>query len=107
MRYAQTIAFMALTFISYIQVFNVRHLRDPIWKTELFHNRYLNASVIGVVILQIAIVYIEPVANLLKLETIGFKEWLLVFGCALVTILINEIVKAILRHVEKDKTQAR
>ena len=107
LRYAQTIAFMALTFISYIQVFNVRHLRDPIWKTELFHNRYLNASVIGVVILQIAIVYIEPVANLLKLETIGFKEWLLVFGCALVTILINEIVKAILRHVEKDKTQAR
>lgn len=105
LRFGQTVAFLALTLISYIQVYNVRHMREPIWKTGVFKNKLLTGSVIGVILLQISIVYIEPIANLLKVEQIGFKEWLFIFGCALMTIVINEVVKGFLRWKDKKKEE--
>ncbi|WP_262365987.1 cation-translocating P-type ATPase [Bacillus sp. E214] len=103
LRVGQTVAFMALTFISYMQVYNVRHLRKPIWKTDVFSNKYLNWSVIGVILLQLAVVYIEPFAKLLKIEPIGLREWILIFFCTIGTIVVNEIVKGFLRYYEKRK----
>lgn len=90
---ARTIAFTTLGFTSLIYVFSCRSLRYPIWKKNMFENKYLILAVVNGFILQIAAVYFPPLQEIFRTKPLGFVDWLYILLVCLVIVGAIEVTK--------------
>ncbi len=75
---ARTIAFSAVVMFELLFVFNCRSETNPIWKTNIFSNKFLLASVILGLLLQIALVYIPFFNTIFKTVPLNLVDWLII-----------------------------
>ncbi|WP_445683294.1 cation-translocating P-type ATPase [Sporosarcina sp. FSL W7-1349] len=89
----QTMAFIALSFSQLIHSLNFRSMDQSIFKAGIWKNKFLIASILFGIVMQVAIVSITPIANVFSVHSLGLTEWAIIAGLSLLPLLINEAVK--------------
>ena len=99
-----TMAFMTLATSQLFHAFNMKS-EHSIFNRHLFKNKYLIASFIIGLGLQLLICYIPPIATLFKVVRLEAKYLLICLGLAFSTIIIVEISKLFNTLIEKNKNK--
>jgi len=94
LKFGRTIAFATLASIDLIYVFAYKNLKKPIIKTEnFFQNKFMFFGVAYGFLLLFLAIYLPFLNKVLGTIPLGPFHWLLIFGVALLTTLIVELVK--------------
>ena len=94
----QTMMFTTLAFLQVFQAIALRSHTESILRISLFGNRVMVAIVALVVALQLAVLYIPPVAGgFLKVEPLGVLDLLIAAGVGSLTLIGIEVEKLIKR----------
>lgn len=101
--YSRTIIFVGLSLSSLLYIHSCRSLRQNIWHVNPFTNGFLNFSILFGVGLIVLAVYLPPLQKILDTVPLGLKEWLLLFGVAVLNVFLVELLKKvfILRNYKK------
>jgi hypothetical protein len=91
---ARTLAFMTLALTQLAHVFNARSPRPVLFSRRLFQNRWVWAAIALTVGMQLAVVYVPPLARLLGTRPLAAGDWLLVAACSAITLVLGQLVKA-------------
>lgn len=91
--HAQTMAFITLSFSQLIHSFNFRSMNQSVFKVGIFKNKFLLASTLVGIIIQVLIVSIGPIAKMFSVQSLGSMDWIIVAGLSLLPLIINELVK--------------
>ncbi len=93
----RTVAFTTFAIFQVFNVFNCRALDRQFWEVRT-KNKYLVASVLGVILMQLAIVYLPPIQAIFDTMALGLHDWLLILGTAALIIPANILVLPILNR---------
>ena len=74
-----------------VRAYANRSLRVPLHR--LAPNRFLVAACIGVVLIQVAIPYVPPLAEAFRATPLTIEDWLLVVVVALAPAVVAEVVR--------------
>jgi len=89
----QSLMFVALGINSLFNIFACRSLRQPFFRSSLFNNKFLIASVIlGLSLLCLA-VYFPPLQLLLRTQPLRITEWFILLGLGIANFLAIEVIK--------------
>jgi Ca2+-transporting ATPase len=91
---ARTLAFMTLALTQLAHVFNARSPRPVLFSRRLFQNRWVWGAIALTVGMQLAVVYVPPLARLLGTRPLAAGDWLLVAACSALTLVLGQLVKA-------------
>lgn len=93
LEFARTVTFVALGMNTFFYIFAIRGFRLPVYKLNPFDNKYLLATLmLGMTLILIA-VYIPFFNTLLHTVPLGFSEWWILIGYAILSIVVYEIGK--------------
>lgn len=95
--HAQTIAFVVLSGTQLIHALNMRSSDKSIFKIGLFSNMYLIYAMIVGISLQMAVIYIPPIARMFNVIPLTLADWGLVIILSLIPLVINEIIKLFIK----------
>ncbi len=91
----RTIMFVAISLDSIFLAFSFKNLREPIWKTALFSNKYLLVGLMVSVSLLVVALTWAPIMLLLSLVPITFTNVLLLALLGIANIVVVEFAKMI------------
>ncbi len=91
--HAQTLAFVVLSGTQLVHSLNMRNENKSIFKIGLFSNMYLIGSILLGVLLQLAVIYIPPIANVFNVVPLTLSDWAIVFGLSIIPLIVNEVIK--------------
>lgn len=100
--YARTMSFVVIVASQLFYSLTMRSSTKSIFKIGLFSNKYLVGAIIVGFILQIGVISIPFLANAFKVHNLSLGDWDLVIILALIPLIVNELIKLIMRAVEKD-----
>ncbi|MDP3735535.1 MAG: cation-transporting P-type ATPase [bacterium] len=89
----RTLMFVALSIDSIFFSFSLKNLREPVWKLNLFSNRYLLMALTSSITLLFTALFFPPVRTLLSLVPLGAPELLFLLGVGLVNLATIEVGK--------------
>ena len=89
----RTLMFVALSVDSIFFSFSLKNLHEPVWKLNLFSNRYLLLALASSIILLLTTLFVPSVRTLLSLVPLGITELLFLLGVGLVNLAIIEAGK--------------
>lgn len=95
--HAQSIAFVVLSGTQLFHSLNMRSSTKSIFKIGLFSNMYLIGAIVLGFLLQLAVMYIPPIANLFNVIPLTLRDWGIVLGLSIVPLVVNEIRKLFIR----------
>ncbi|KEZ86167.1 ATPase [Clostridium sulfidigenes] len=95
--HAQTIAFVVLSGTQLIHSLNMRSSDKSIFKIGLFSNMYLIYAMVVGIALQMAVIYIPPIARMFNVIPLTLADWGLVIILSLIPLVINEIIKLFIK----------
>lgn len=95
-----TMAFLTMSMCEIFHSFNMRSRRSSIFTLQT-HNKWLWGSGILAFILTTIVIEVPPIAALFEFETIGFMQYIIAMGLAILIIPMVEIVKAFQRSADK------
>lgn len=98
--YARTMAFVVLAASQLFYSLTMRNSSKSILQVGLFTNKYLIGAIVVGLILQLGVISIPFFANAFKVQMLSLFDWCLVFGFALIPVLVNEVVKFFARRKE-------
>lgn len=99
--HAMTVAFITLSLAELLFAFVIRSDRKSILKTGLFTNPQLLIGVILILLIQICVIFIEPISSIFNLIHLDKSLYLLSIGAALVYMFMAEIAKLVTAKVFK------
>jgi len=99
--YARTMAFVVLAASQLFYSLTMRNTTKSIFQVGLFSNMYLIGAIIVGFILQLGVISIPFLAKAFKVQMLSARDWLLVFGFALIPLIINELIKLWMRRKEQ------
>lgn len=99
--YARTMAFVVLAASQLFYSLTMRNSSKSILQVGLFTNKYLIGAIVVGLILQLGVISIPFFASAFKVQMLSLFDWGLVFGFALVPVLVNEVIKFFARMREK------
>ncbi len=99
--YARTMAFMTIVSCQLLYALTFRHPSKSIFRISLFSNKYLIGAIVIGFLLQFVVLGIPVMHDAFKLEMLNVRGWIYVITLGLVPILVNEIVKAVVRLRER------
>ena len=91
--YARTMAFVVLAASQLFYSLSMRNPSKSIFKVGLFSNMYLIGAIIIGLILQLGVISVPFLASAFKVQVLSLRDWVLVFGFALIPLIIKEIMK--------------
>jgi Ca2+-transporting ATPase len=90
---AITFAFMTLAFAQLFHLGNARSRMPVLGRSAVVGNRWALGAVALVVALQLAAVYITPLARLLRLVPLSPADWLVILPLSLVPAVLGQLIK--------------
>jgi P-type Ca2+ transporter type 2C len=90
---AQTMAFMTLSISQLIHSLNLRNNHKSIFHVGLFTNKYLIASILLGIVIQVFLVNIPLFNKIFEINTLTIKDWLLILTLSLIPVIFNEFYK--------------
>ena len=94
--FAETMAFVTLSFSELLRAYTARSERYPIYKIGILNNRNMNLGVISSFILLLAVIYIPFLQPIFNTTSLGWAQWELVLPLLLIPSLAAEVTKSIL-----------
>jgi len=91
--FAETMAFVTLSFSELLRAFTARSENYPILKIGLFSNHSMNLAVASSLVLLLAVVYIPFLNNIFDTVPLGMEQWQYVLPFLLVPAIAAEITK--------------
>ncbi|HBH84795.1 MAG: ATPase [Bacteroidetes bacterium GWA2_40_15] len=95
--YARTMAFMVLVISQLFYALALRSSVKSIFMVGIFSNKYLTASIILGVVLQLIVIGIPVMQRAFNLQMLDLKGWLMAFSLGLVPLIVNEFTKIVIR----------
>ena len=93
----QTMAFCTLAFSQMLRAFNQRSNTEPIWVRAEGLNPWLFLSFAVSLLLMLCILFVPALQRAFRLTLMGGREWLVVIGLSLLSIVQVEVGKAVKR----------
>jgi Ca2+-transporting ATPase len=100
---AETMAFVTLSLCELFRAYTVRSERASIFRLGIFTNKYMQYAVglsIALMLLVVSVPFLQPIFNTHFLNP---REWLFVFGLALIPAVLEELTKLYLRFSERNQ----
>lgn len=94
---ARTVAYMTLVISELIRVFSARSFETPVYRINLFANKFLFYSVLGALASLFASVYFSPLARIFNNVIPTIRDLDIIVLCAFIPFIISEIAKFIRR----------
>ena len=94
---ALSLAFTTFVLFQFFNVFNARVEEGSAFNTRFFENRMLWLSLLGVLVLQVLVVYWPPGQSLFNVTSLSLRDWGLAVGVASSVLLFEETRKLFLR----------
>ncbi len=94
---ARTVAYMTLVISELIRVFSARSFETPVYRINLFANKFLFYSILGALGALLASVYIYPLARIFNNVIPTIRDLDIIVSCAFIPFIISEIAKFIRR----------
>lgn len=91
----QTMAFCTLAFSQMLRAFNQRSNTEPIWIRAEGVNPWLFLSFAVSLLLMLCILFVPALQSAFRLTLLSGKQWLVVVGLALLSIIQVEAIKAV------------
>ena len=91
--HARTVAFMTLAITQLVHVMNARSPRPVLWSRRLFANPWIWGAIALTIALQLAAVYLPPLARLFDTRPLGSIDWLVVLGASALTLVLGQLAK--------------
>lgn len=101
LRHAQTMAFVVLAVSQLFHSLNLRSETKSIFQSKLLTNKFLLLSLVLGIFIQFVIISIPPIANVFEIYSLNLNDWVLVLGLSVIPLIVNEIVKAVKRGMNK------
>ncbi len=89
----RTIMFAGISIDSIFFAFSLKNLKKPVWRINLWSNRYLVFSLLSSVALLLVALFFPPLQKLLSLTTLSGEETLFVLGLGILNLLTIETAK--------------
>lgn len=102
--YARTMAFMVLVVCQLFYSLAVRNSIKSIFQIGVFSNKYLIASIVLGVLLQLIVIGIPAMQRAFNLQMLDLRGWIMVIFLGLVPLLLNEFFKIFIRARMKKLT---
>ncbi len=104
-----TMCFVFLCLAEQFHVYNLKSQTETLFNRRMFDNKFLNWAFIVSVLLTVLIVAVPltPLQNALGITTLNWWQWLVAIGAAFLVIPYFEIVKFIIRNVQKRKNNGK
>lgn len=99
---ATALTFLTLSFLELFHAFNIRSERQSIFKSGLFTNKILIATVLAGIVVNILLA-ISPFASAFGLKGLGVVHWLTALGVSFSVIPVGEMYKYILRRARRKR----
>ncbi len=105
-RMATTMTLCAIVMCQSGVVFNCRTNHTSVFKVGLFTNRLILIGIVVEIIVVCAIIYIPAMNELFHTAPLGVREWLFLLWIPFFMIAIDELRKALLRQMDRNKHKA-
>ena len=100
--HGMTMAFLTMNMCEIFHSFNMRSQRQSVF-TLPGHNKVLWAAMIGALVITTAVLEIPAIANLFNFTPVGWGEYGIALGLAVLVIPVVELVKACQRAADRKK----
>lgn len=100
--YARTMAFVVLAASQLFYSLSMRNSTKSIFQVGLFTNKYLVGAIIVGLFLQYVVITVPFLADAFGVHNLPLNDWLIVFGFALIPLIVNEVIKIFMRASEKN-----
>ncbi|MCX5774043.1 MAG: cation-translocating P-type ATPase C-terminal domain-containing protein, partial [Fusobacteria bacterium] len=90
----QTVLFTLIALLQITQSFSARTLKGSVLKKNLFGNRLLCMMMGSVLLLQLAVIYIKPAADLFSIRALSMNDWGIMIATCIIFFIIIEIEKS-------------
>ncbi len=104
--YAETMAFVTLSFSELLRAFTARSENYPLLKIGVFSNPSMNLAVISSLALLLAVVYIPFLNTIFDTVPLGWVQWQVVLPLLFVPAITAEITKVIISQRTAARAQA-
>lgn len=98
---ATTISFLTLVLLEIVYAYSCRNLKNKVIKKGFFANKYLNISIIILLVIQI-IVFMTPLREVLSLTNLNILQFDYCFLIILLVFLAEEFLKKLIVKLFKD-----
>ena len=92
--HAQTMAFVTLSVSQLFHSLNLRSTKKSLFQVGLFTNKFLLASILLGVLIQVILVSTPVFNNIFGIHMLTVKDWLFVLTVSLVPVIFSELSKA-------------
>ncbi|MDA8218900.1 MAG: HAD-IC family P-type ATPase [Dehalococcoidales bacterium] len=105
--YARTVAVTTMVLFQNFHIFNSRSFTRPFYTMNPFSNRFLLASIVAALGLQITALYWGPLQFILSIHPLALGEWLVIVPVAATVLLAVEVDKAVRRWLRRRQERLR
>ena len=103
---ARTAAFLAISMTQVFNAFNMRSLKESMFKIGLWSNKWVNLAFALSIVLQFLVIKIPFLQNLFNFKDISIAEFLLITALSSLILWFGELYKYVLRKRETAKAVA-
>jgi len=96
-----TCVFTALVLTQLFHSYNFRFEDKGILRKDIFENRILNLSVLGSILLQIALIYVPFLQKIFSTAGLNLYQWLMVLASSIVPVILINFVNEIMYYVKR------
>jgi Ca2+-transporting ATPase len=90
---ARTVAFTVMAFFQLWNVFNMRSLKESVFKLGIFSNKFVVFSLLIATVVQIAVIHVPFLAAAFRFEPLGIIEWLFIIFVTSSALWLGELYK--------------
>jgi Ca2+-transporting ATPase len=101
--FAETMAFVTLSFSELLRAFTARSERYPLFKIGVFSNRNMNLAFISSLVLLLLVIYVPFLQPIFNTTTLGWAQWQLVLPLLVIPSIAAELTKFILTALDSKK----
>ena len=102
-QYAETMAFVALSFSELLRAFTARSERYPILKIGMFTNKWMNYAVLVSAALLLMVIYVPFFNPIFDTLPLGWTEWSMLLPLMLIPSVAAELTKFVSSKLESRK----
>ena len=99
--YARTMSFVVLAAAQLFYSLSMRSPIKSIFQVGLFTNKPLLFAIVAGLFLQLVVISVPFLAKAFKVQPLSALDWGIVFGFALIPLIVNELIKVWLRQQEQ------
>ena len=96
--YARTMSFVVLAAAQLFYSLSMRSPIKSIFQVGLFTNKPLLFAIVAGLFLQLVVISVPFLAKAFKVQPLSALDWGIVFGFALIPLIVNELIKVLLRQ---------